>query len=441
MVAVAQLVRAPGCGPGGRGFKSLQPPNFQALDNPRAFLRLLSQLLQVNADNYYGKGSWPMGEFFFDFTNFETTLFLLAYSFTPEMILSGSVDTEVLRAHNIDPTLLKDIANYENDETHNYLSPQEAEWGFSLASSLEERFQSLVSLSSCPSDNAALTLWRNYAGDPLDHFFGVPLEQTCSLSDMTDAGFSLGEMRGIYFSEDRLSPFWQVNVEPVVPIMRNQKGSGTGNIVSREGHIITAAHVLLNSSTGQLEENLTVFIQGREYPIQGDNVMAIDVASDLAIIHIPDIADPHLPYLPLASINSSMEEVGLVGYPALETDFGNEEGSAIVPTKVLTFGQIQDRICVRRDEVRGLLTSPLNHAQEGSPQCPPEDHVFIRTSVESQPGFSGGPLLNVHGQILGIHSHPGHESSVDPRQTNHPQIKALLDSILTLQHSYSAGHY
>ena len=28
MVAVAQLVRAPGCGPGGRGFKSHQPPHF-----------------------------------------------------------------------------------------------------------------------------------------------------------------------------------------------------------------------------------------------------------------------------------------------------------------------------------------------------------------------------------------------------------------------------
>ena len=27
MVVVAQLVRAPGCGPGGRGFKSPQPPH------------------------------------------------------------------------------------------------------------------------------------------------------------------------------------------------------------------------------------------------------------------------------------------------------------------------------------------------------------------------------------------------------------------------------
>ncbi len=31
MAAVAQLVRAPGCGPGGRGFESLQPPFWVGL--------------------------------------------------------------------------------------------------------------------------------------------------------------------------------------------------------------------------------------------------------------------------------------------------------------------------------------------------------------------------------------------------------------------------
>ena len=33
MVVVAQLVRAPGCGPGGRGFESLLPPHFFCLDS------------------------------------------------------------------------------------------------------------------------------------------------------------------------------------------------------------------------------------------------------------------------------------------------------------------------------------------------------------------------------------------------------------------------
>ncbi|CAN0540308.1 unnamed protein product, partial [Laminaria digitata] len=34
-VAVAQLVRAPGCGPGGRGFKSPQPPHYPIGYQPR----------------------------------------------------------------------------------------------------------------------------------------------------------------------------------------------------------------------------------------------------------------------------------------------------------------------------------------------------------------------------------------------------------------------
>ena len=36
MVVVAQLVRAPGCGPGGRGFKTPQPPHFPRLRCARA---------------------------------------------------------------------------------------------------------------------------------------------------------------------------------------------------------------------------------------------------------------------------------------------------------------------------------------------------------------------------------------------------------------------
>jgi hypothetical protein len=47
VVAVAQLVRAPGCGPGGRGFKSHQPPHFPLTFRPvcclfRALARIAS---------------------------------------------------------------------------------------------------------------------------------------------------------------------------------------------------------------------------------------------------------------------------------------------------------------------------------------------------------------------------------------------------------------
>lgn len=43
MVVVAQLVRAPGCGPGGRGFKSHLPPHFVL--SPRSSPRIRAFLL------------------------------------------------------------------------------------------------------------------------------------------------------------------------------------------------------------------------------------------------------------------------------------------------------------------------------------------------------------------------------------------------------------
>ena len=43
MVAVAQLVRVPGCGPGGRGFESHQPPHLKTLRKADALRILISQ--------------------------------------------------------------------------------------------------------------------------------------------------------------------------------------------------------------------------------------------------------------------------------------------------------------------------------------------------------------------------------------------------------------
>ncbi len=58
MVAVAQLVRAPLCESGGRGFKSPQPPNiprytiFYSNSNPTCYNLVMKSRLQTKYDKY-----------------------------------------------------------------------------------------------------------------------------------------------------------------------------------------------------------------------------------------------------------------------------------------------------------------------------------------------------------------------------------------------------
>ncbi len=66
MVGVAQLVRAPDCGSGGRGFESLHPPQFSRLQNGEnvynAFSCLdgpLAQLAEQGTLNPKVQGSNP----------------------------------------------------------------------------------------------------------------------------------------------------------------------------------------------------------------------------------------------------------------------------------------------------------------------------------------------------------------------------------------------
>ena len=58
MVGVAQLVRAPGCGPGGRGFDSHHSPHILALQR---FNGPIAQLAEHRTLNPQVEGSIPSG--------------------------------------------------------------------------------------------------------------------------------------------------------------------------------------------------------------------------------------------------------------------------------------------------------------------------------------------------------------------------------------------
>lgn len=149
---------------------------------------------------------------------------------------------------------------------------------------------------------------------------------------------------------------------PDMPSFGSERQSlGSGFIISRDGYILTNAHVVADA-----EEILVRLVDKREFSAQ---VIGADSRSDVALIKI-DADD-----LPVVVMGSPEElKVGewvvAIGSPF---GFDNSVTAGIVSAKGRTL--------------------------------PEENFVpFIQTDVAINPGNSGGPLFNMDGEVVGINS-------------------------------------
>jgi hypothetical protein len=140
------------------------------------------------------------------------------------------------------------------------------------------------------------------------------------------------------------------------------ESQGSGFIISREGHILTCAHVL-----GQ-EKNATVWVGENRYEAE---LVEKNVDKDLALLKIKNPAEVHFKPLPLnqGTYLSMGQEVFTMGFPLTEI-----------------LGK------------KPRLTKGLISATVGMKDNPDQ----IQISAEVQPGNSGGPLLNAQGSVIGI---------------------------------------
>lgn len=154
---------------------------------------------------------------------------------------------------------------------------------------------------------------------------------------------------------------------PIIPFgpqeqrIPEQRGTGSGFIVSSDGYILTNCHVV--EGADELRVRLT---DNREF---SGKVIGLDKKTDIAVVKI-DAKD--LPVLKMGSSENLKvgEWVAAIGSP-----FGldNTVTAGIVSAK--------------------------------SRQLPSEQYVpFIQTDVAVNPGNSGGPLFNMKGEVVGINS-------------------------------------
>jgi S1-C subfamily serine protease len=173
-----------------------------------------------------------------------------------------------------------------------------------------------------------------------------------------------------------------------------QEGQGSGFIIDKEGHILTNYHVIADAR--QVKVTLH---NGSSYPA---TVIGTDRSHDLAVIQIKA---PNLPALVLG--DSRNLQVGQKVYA-----IGNPFGLSGTMTRgiVSSIRQVQEPDGMRIDDA-------------------------IQTDAAINPGNSGGPLLNWHGEVIGINtmiaSSVGQSAGIGfaiPINT----AKAVLNDLVTL---------
>jgi len=152
-----------------------------------------------------------------------------------------------------------------------------------------------------------------------------------------------------------------------VPISFNTQGLslGSGFIINEQGYILTNAHVVQNA----LDIQVLLSEGTKGYPAK---IIGMDRLTDTALLKIE--ADQPLTALPLGdSDRLRMGEMALA--------VGNPMG------------------------LRHTVTSGLISAKERASSQPDDKFAFfIQTDSAINPGSSGGPLINLHGEVIGINT-------------------------------------
>lgn len=149
-------------------------------------------------------------------------------------------------------------------------------------------------------------------------------------------------------------------------IQTTEEGNGSGSVLDKQGHILTNYHVIERAQ----QVSVTLFNE-ETYPAK---LIGADPVNDIAVIKI-DAKPEELFPLPLG--DSSRLRVGMRVY-ALGNPFGLE-----------------------RTMSDGMISS-LNRTLEVQRNWIIKAIIQIDASIN--PGNSGGPLLNTHGQLIGMNT-------------------------------------
>jgi S1-C subfamily serine protease len=168
--------------------------------------------------------------------------------------------------------------------------------------------------------------------------------------------------------------------QSVVSVYSRNRGNGSGVIWNTDGHIVTCSHIV-----GELDEVEVGLSNGKSYPAK---VVGNDPYSDIALLKIED-----------ASVNDS----SILSLKPIEiADSENLKAGQFVLALANPYGDYSSI-------TQGIITSERRSIRGGgagwrwTPAVAPDlmDDIVI-TDARLNPGYSGGPLVDVQGKMIGL---------------------------------------
>ncbi len=215
-------------------------------------------------------------------------------------------------------------------------------------------------------------LWKPYDeddfGDYFDDYGDADDDEALPATTIQRAPTAQGITLPLLPPTGQPMPFQEIyekNIPSIVSVLTASdrgESSGTGVVLTEDGYIITNHHVIQGGHSVQV-----VLHDGRRYPAM---LVGGDQANDLAVLKIPSKD------LTPAEFGSS--EALRVGDEALA--IGNPLG----------------------EELRGTMTDGIISAIDRDVSSDGNTMTLIQTTAALNSGNSGGALINVFGQVVGI---------------------------------------
>ena len=174
-------------------------------------------------------------------------------------------------------------------------------------------------------------------------------------------------------------------------------GGASGVIVNADGIVLTAAHCMSPGAPARVRLE-----DGRTFRAVG---LGSDEISDCGLLRVINPPDD-LPWVPMGRSGTLVEGQPVLSYSHPGQSDPDRGG-------VLRFGRILDSNSTSRD-----------------PLGPKTRSAFIRSSALMEPGDSGGPLFDLDGRVIGIHSQISRSVRQNfdvPIDTFHEMWQTLLD--------------